>query len=971
MTSGSGIVKPNRWGLDPIYQTKFKNWGQLESAIAGINNTKQIGDTFEQFSYFYFLYHKDFYGIEEIWCDKLRGRSIPSQIRIQYKFERKDYGVDGVSRLSSGKLEAWQGKFRSDRSLPTYSELSTFWAEAEHADFRRIIANSDSLPPMAEKKVGHQQTLVDSFLMLDSEFFDALYKFANEETGEFERKKYSPRPYQKLMIEKVVSGLLENNRGKLIAAPGTGKTLTALWITENEKIPFSRVLVLVPSIALVGQTLRQWTMHRSKEFVYLCVCSDVSVDTEVIENFDIKTTELGFQVTTSPEEITAWLDSTAKSRQYIFSTYQSVEVVEKAAKTLGYKFDLIIFDEAHRTVGRSDHLFATALRDERIPSNKRLFMTATERILNPRIKTLAENAGVEVFSMCDVETYGPTLYEYRFGLAISEGVIADYEIVLAEVSGQSTKDLIEINRLVSIDMSQEIGAIELTADQLFKAVFLIKAFNKNEVSKVITFHSLRNRAVRFSKLLGILAGEKGALVEKSPYISYVLGNQSSAARSERIESFEEATIGILSNVQVLSEGVDIPLIDSVYFVDPKSSLIELVQAIGRALRKPFGLDKAKIARIIVPVVVPEEAKTLEDVNWDSTLQTFHYVIQAMRAQDQRLEEEINQINLYEITNGKKGRRVGFGGKIKIEAPALELRQKIGLNAFLDQITLRIAVANANPEGTKVGFSFLGKGQRKSEYKPIFGILGDYNPDVYWKQLVKPTINLFSDIDKELSRKALKINHNNLSHTERMGLIEKTNADLMHLTLIGCQLRTGKISFEDAFRNQMLLFCVQNGLYPYRLLLQLLLELDEMNHIEFVYGPYIIQIQNNKVDIDGVIERITYIRENFSRIERTGVPNREKVREQLEANSPVDIPDKDVWGDRSTPKNKFRYAKNALALFGFIDSTDKSFRAPLKIKPEMKEEIRIVLEQSDPTKAPMPDPYGKWYWIGLPENKKPQ
>jgi len=957
-------VKRSRWGLDPIYSTKFESWEQLERSIAGLDNTKRIGDAFEQFGYFYLLYHKDFYDIDEVWCDKVKDRAIPPLLRTQYKLERKDYGVDGISRLRSGKLEAWQGKFRSDRSSPTYTELATFWSEAEYADSRRVIANCETLPAMSQKKAGHQQILVNSFMELDRDFFGALFEFANEETGGFQRMKYTPRPHQRAMIDNVVQGLTGNSRGKLIAAPGTGKTLAALWITEHDELLASKVLVLVPSIALVGQTLRQWTMHRNKEFSYLCVCSDQSVDTDIEENSDISTNELGFQVTTSIEDVESWMKATIQGRQYVFCTYHSSEVIEQAMKRANYKFDLIVFDEAHRTVGRADQLFALALQDERISSKKRLFMTATQRILNPRIKALAASAGVEVFSMCDERTYGPVLYEYSFGKAILDGVIADYEILLAEVSGQDVQNLIEVNRLLSIYTKQDgIGAVELTADQLFKAGFLLKALDRSEVGKVITFHSLRNRAVRFSRVISILAREITTIGNRSPYVSYVLGDQNSAERSERIASFESAQIGVLSNVQVLSEGVDIPMIDSVYFVDPKTSVIDIVQAIGRALRKPFGQGRPKTAKIIVPILVPEGAQTLDDVDWDNSLQTFHYVIQAMRAQDQRLEEEVNQINLYETTNGKSGYRVGSAGRIRVVAPAIELRQVIDLNSFLDRITLRIATANANPEGTKLGFSHLGKGQRKSEYKPVFSILGDYNPEIYYKQLVEPTINLFSDVNREIPKNSLKINHNNLSHTQRLGLIEETDHKLMRLTPIGQDLKAGSITFENVFRNQMLLYSSENGLYSYRLLIQLLIELDRLSHIEFLYGPYIIQNTGGMFDAEGVVERVVYIRDHFPRIEITGYGNRDDIRRQLNGISPVDIPDKDVWGDRSTPKNKFRYAKNALVLFDFIEGNDRSYKTPIRIKTEMKEEARMILERSDPTHAPMPNFYGRWYWIG--------
>lgn len=957
-----------KWGFHPLYRDRYHNWVELEQTIALIEDTTEKGNAFEQFSYFYFLYHKDLYKIEEVWCDKVRNREIPAGVRAQYRLERKDFGVDGASRLVGGSLEAWQAKFHSDRSSAPYSELSTFWAEAEYADSRRIIANCTKLPEQAAKKMGHEQTLLDRFLELGDDFFESLYIFANTEKEEVDRKIYRPRPHQEKIIQEVVAGLETHDRGKLLAACGVGKTLSALWIAEHDRLGADRVLVLAPSIALVGQTLREWTMHRNpaKPFSYLCVCSDKSIedglDPYEETNADIDVDELDFSVTTTVEDVKKWLAATSAGRQYIFATYHSTEVIEQALREInGYQFDIIFFDEAHRTVGRPDQRFAVALSDERIPSRKRLFMTATERLVNPRVKTLAQQSGQEVFSMEDASKYGPTLYEYNFGKAIEEGVIADYEILLAEVSGRSEQNLIQVNRLLQIE-AQEDGQdpYTLTADELLKAGFLLKALDYGQVSKVITFHSRQERAIKFIKCLKILIERLPSVADKSPFIDYVLGDQNSAERIERISCFEQASVGILGNVQVLSEGVDIPLIDSVYFVDPKTSLIELVQAIGRALRKPYGTD-GKIAKIIVPILVPENAQSLDEVNWDDTLQTFHNVIQAMRDQDQRLAEEINNINLYAATRGRNGTKAGFGGKIKISMPAMKLAQAINLEDFMDKITLRIATANANPEGAKSAFSHLGKGERQSTYTPAFGLLGDYNPDQYQSQLVDPTLARFLAPDHEASRSGLKVNHNNVSHTERLGLIRKTEGDKFRLTALGREFKAGRLSFAEVFENQMLLYSTQQGLYPYRMLLHILLAVETLNYIEFLYGPYIIQKAEGRFDVGDVIERVLAIRNAFPNIQLTNLDNRDKVREQLNTISPINFSEEDVWSDRTTPGNKFRYCKNSLATFDFIVGGNTTYRTPLSLNPDKRPDVLRILKISDPNQAPAVEFYGEWYW----------
>lgn len=959
----------SQWGLHPVYQTKYRSWLELEKSISSLTTAKEKGDAFEQLSYFYFVYHRDWYDIEEVWCDKVKGRAIPQSIRKQFHLEKKDYGVDGASRLRSGKLEAWQGKFRSDRSYAPYAELATFWAESEHADSRRIIANSQALPPQAQKKKAHQQTLVDRLLELDEGFFSALHSFATEEREQIERVKFAPLPHQQAMIDDVVSGLAKNDRGKLIAACGVGKTLAALWITEHKQISASRVLILVPSIALVGQTLEKWTMHRNLPFTYLVVCSDETVDSDLEaedDASDIPPVDLGVSVTTTPEEVTKWLGATASTRQYIFSTYHSANVIEEALKGIpGYRFDLIIFDEAHRTVGRSDQQFAVALHDSRIPAMKRLFMTATERLISPRIVKLAKQGGQEVFSMSDTQVYGPTLHEYAFGSAIRDGIIADYEIVLAEVTGESERELITDNRFVRV-AGEKSGQepIETSAEQLFKCAFLLKGIEQGEVAKVVTFHSKRKNAVAFSRILEFLAIQRDSLASKDSYIGYVLGDQNSAERADRIAQFEQSDIGILCNVHVLSEGVDIPLIDSVYFVDPKTSLIDIIQAIGRALRKPLGSEQKKTAKIIVPILVPPEATSLEDVDWDDVLETFHNVIQSMRDQDARLREEIDDINLYAITRGQMGHRLGSRkGKITVVAPAIRLAEKVEIDAFLQKLTLRIATANGNPDGVSLGFSHLGKGERRSEYKPEFGILGDYNPQPYNESLVKPTIARFGRPNEVAAKRNLQVNHNNVSHTERLGLITSVGRNEAVLTTLGRAMKEGKISFEQVFKNQMLLFSNEPGLYPYRITLSMLIALGELSHIEFLYGPYILRRdKKGNYDIDVAVQRVQWMRTRYPDLQFVNLGNRDTLRQAFNDMSNTEIPDKDVWGDRSTPKNKFRYLKSALSLFDFIDAGNAGYDVPLRLRPGREADARTTLYRSDPAKAPAATFYGEWYWM---------
>lgn len=962
--------------IHPVLKVRYKNWNQLESAIAKIESNKEKGDAFEQFCYFYFVYHKDLYQIDAVWNDKVPGKAIPADIRNKYKFEVKDFGVDGVNVLHSGAIEAWQAKFRSGRKMPTFAELSTFWSEAENADIRRIIANSKDLPAVSVKKQNHRQTLVDKLLQLDDDFFELFYRFALDTDTIISPVKLKPRPHQEKMISAVLGGFEDHDRGKLIAACGTGKTLVGLWAAEDNDLGADNVLILVPSIALVGQTLNEWVMNRHKYFDYLCVCSDKTVTGNAIdlqesekEQEDVLISDLGVTVTTNAESIAAWMMNGGK-RKYVFSTYQSVEAIEAAIKlSHNFKFDLVIFDEAHRTTGASDQLFSVALSNQRIPAKKRLFMTATERLINPRIKTFAQNSGKEVFSMDDVDTYGPTFFAYKFGDAIKDGVVADYEIILSEVTSDKENELIQINRLLQLDGAQDGGTVQVAADQLYKAGLLYNAISNGDTYKALSFHNSKKSATNFAYCLDYLVANYKKLAV-APYITTIFGEDNSSERAERIDKFKNADSGLIANVQVLSEGVDIPLIDSVYFVDPKSSVVDIVQAIGRALRKPPGHD-SKIAKIIIPFRVPADATNLEEVDWDSTLQTFHEVLQAMRSQDQRLADEINQINLFGASGGKQGRRIDNApsSKIRISVldPALALPQSVSLDDFISRITLR--VATANEQGITLGFSHLGKGQRKSVFKPILTFFGDYTIDIFRDALIMPTLKKFSFADETLARENLQIvhngvlSHNNISSAIRIGVIKNVDKNSLVLTEVGKQLFTGKITFEQAFANQLMLFSA-NGVYPYRELIKILSIVGEINHIEFLYGPYAMQLNAmGQPDTNGAVARIQAIRANFINIDIVNAHNREDVLKKLNDSTGMEMSFEDVWSDRTTTKNKFRYFKNHLGTLPCIQTPEGGYKEPLMLSNDINL-AQQTLESSNPNTAPQKDFYGNWLWIDV-------
>lgn len=413
-----------------LLKKHYSDWPSLEKAIEALPTAKARGNVFEEFTFAYFTIKKQMYQIAEIYPSA----DIPDKYRKAFKLGNKqhqDSGVDGLIITNEGKSIAYQCKFRSGRVKPTYEELTKFWSDGRYCDYCCTVANSFAVSNLSDKHEENLQILAKDFDSLDQEFFDQLYDLVNNENAGKNKVFYEPYDYQKRIIKEVLVGFSVENRGKVIAACGTGKTLTSLWIVEAMKA--ETVLFLAPSISLVKQTLEAWADQAKIPFTYLCVCSDNTVSSNIDDDeADISVSQLGVPVTTNINEIAKFLDHTKGKVRYIFSTYQSADKISEAQKTAKDTFDLIICDEAHRTAGMRSN-FSLALEDQFICSKKRLFMTATERMVRPLLKRHLEENGKVIFSMDDENVYGPLFSQYNFGAAIKDKTISDYKIVVAGV----------------------------------------------------------------------------------------------------------------------------------------------------------------------------------------------------------------------------------------------------------------------------------------------------------------------------------------------------------------------------------------------------------------------------------------------------------------------------------------------------------------------------------------------------------
>jgi superfamily II DNA or RNA helicase len=909
-----------------IFQNKFSSWAELEKVIETLPTTKQKGDAFEEFIFVYINLKKQLYQVKDVFM----ASNIPTKYLTKYHIEKKDSGVDGFIVREDGKVAAYQVKFRTNRMKPKYDELAKFWVEGKHTDYNYTIANCYSLTNLSQKNSKHLQILVDEFDLLDKNFFEDFFAFVNEKKIK-QKELYRPHDFQNKIIKNVVSGFKKEDRGKLIAACGTGKTLTALWITEEMKN--DTVLFLAPSLALIKQTLESWADQAKVPFSYLCVCSDKTVS-EGLDDGDISTSELNIPVTTNPSDIVDFVKMKTKSKKYVFSTYQSLQVVAEAMTyTNNFAFDLIIFDEAHRTAGAKEtQLFGFALTNQSISSKKRLFMTATERLIKPRLQKAAKDAGKVIFSMDDEAIYGKTFYKYNFGDAISDKVISDYEIVVAGIQQSDYYKWIKENK--DLEALVNSNSEYSTAQILFSQLILAKAIKEYPIQKIISFHSSVRNATLFAgeiantiPLKDVIQQFNKNIIDDNLFISHVNGSMPTGDRKEILDNFKNTDFALVSNARCLTEGVDVPIIDSVYFVDNKSSLIDIVQACGRALRKTNSTTP-KTAFFLIPILIPDNISGSEVVNLDA-FETVFNVIQSLRDQDNRLAEWINEIN----RNAVKGKSPKYVKDIW-KPITFSLPQSIDLKSFEEHLYLKIADVNKNPssETFKVAKVY-GKKERKSSQKRIFKTLGDYSVESYYKNLVTPTIEAYKGKSTTLDISKIKINNNNVSHTKRLGLIINDKKSYS-ITPLGEKYLKGEIKDTELFKRQMLRYfsSLEDGneeriLFPYRACIKVLLEVGVISIHEFSFAIYSMDDSTHD-SIERAIADIKYLRENYKNINLVSEANRADILCELNDYFGTNYNETEVWTQRTTIYNQFVYFRNHLSLFTDFITIDKEGRINL-------------------------------------------
>ena len=597
-----------------------------------------------------------------------------------------DCGIDLVFQHKDGKHWAVQAKCYSPDYDITKHDVDKFLSESNRPSIqhRLLIATTDRIGANAKQVCDAQEKPVVRFLLSDFDKSALEYPANFASLPQAKRKpRPEPRDHQIEARTAVVQGLQTADRGQLIMACGTGKTYVTLWI--KEALDAQRTLVLVPSLGLLSQLLREWTFAAATPFEVLCVCSDQTVGAKGHDEAIHSVADLAFPVTSDADEVKRFLGGAGN--RVVFSTYQSSSVIAAAqADPAIPAFDLAVADEAHRCAGKVGSDFTAILDNGQIRSAKRLFATATPRTYSSTVHKAAEDRGVEVVGMDNAALFGEVLYALPFGKAIERKLLTDYRVVIIGVDDPTIAQWIARRELVSLSPPRPLGegwgegafhnqkgqpapTRETDSESLAAQIGLLKAIKDYDLKRIISFHSRVKRAEDFTtdmqntmQWIGDEHRPSGTL-----RTDFVSGNMPANKRKIKLDQLKALSVderGVLSNARCLSEGVDVPSLDGVAFIDPRSSQVDIIQAVGRAIR--LSPDK-KAGTIVLPVFIKageDAASTIEASNfkpiWD--------VLNALKAHDDVLACELDQIRT------ELGRKAGTGvsadglGKISIDLP---------------------------------------------------------------------------------------------------------------------------------------------------------------------------------------------------------------------------------------------------------------------------------------------------------------
>ena len=687
LSKGNYTHEPSVYGINDIL-TEIRQKSLTE---------KEKGTDFERLMKLWFLTDPRYSNLKRVW--------LWEEFPARKDFGGKDLGIDLVARTEAGDYWAIQCKCYAEDAIISKGAVDSFLANASRTfldpetlqtrEFSNLLWVQTTRKRWGSNAEAAIQGLSKPFnrislydLEISAVDWEKLKAGLYGDEAKLPGKQ--PRPHQLTAMSQAYEYFVEqrNGRGKLIMACGTGKTYTSLKIMEQMTDKDAFVLFLVPSIALLGQTLNAWMADKQDAMRAVCVCSDAKASRKMMDadDEDASVIDLAVPATTNTHSILRQLRQYDKEncRTVIFSTYQSIDVVKEAIDLYGREVDLIICDEAHRTTGvilkdKAESNFTKIHNNEFIKAKRRLYMTATPRLYSANVKVKAkENENVDILcSMDSKELYGEEFHRLTFNDAVSQGLLTDYKVLVLTVSEEDIPQEIRNNIKADYNMAADKDKLhELHFDDATKIIGCINGLSKRiKGDEGITKEQdpvMMKRAVAFcqtinptksnpnysstqlAKYFGTICDEyKDTMLddEKREVVNvkakHIDGSMDANTRNELIawlkqDAEDPQECRVLCNVRCLSEGVDVPALDAVLFLSPRNSEVEVVQSVGRVMRS---FKNKKYGYIIIPVIVPNDVKPEDALNDNERFKVVWTILNALRSHDENFNAHVNQINL--------------------------------------------------------------------------------------------------------------------------------------------------------------------------------------------------------------------------------------------------------------------------------------------------------------------------------------
>lgn len=670
---------------------------------------KDKGGRFEKIIKNYFRTSRNYASqVKDIW--------LWGEFPYRSQFGGKDTGIDLVIRTVIGDYWAVQCKCYAEGAVLDKKAVDTFLSTSGRTFVNdlgkrigfaeRFFVSTAALGQNALDAMEHQQIPCHTLYSweIGADLTVDWKKLEDDTYGQSAAVKAERHllPHQKEALLRAKEHYAAHDRGRLIMACGTGKTFTALRLAEQETEERGLILVLVPSIALVNQTLNEWNTFAKKPLAAICVCSDATASKKKNDDSDEDTIDLAQPATTNPVSIArqiALREENHSGMVVVFSTYQSIDAIAEAQRILcgekkvdieslfpidkenhidpkkTYDFDFIICDEAHRTTGQSggredESHFIKVHDNDFLRAKKRLYMTATPRLYAPAAKKKAEENSVILCSMDDTTLYGEEFYRIGFGEAVERGLLADYKVLILTVKDSVKKQLPESILSAIADKEEEIntsdavklvGVINALSKRVDEGSESVKEIDPGLMHKAVAFCSkiTASKAITdsFNKYAKSLTETfDDHIDEPTVQVSarHIDGTMKADERNTLLTWLREApTDGeecrILTNVRCLSEGVDVPSLDAVIFLSSRDSQVDVVQSVGRVMRTAPG---KKYGYIIIPIVIPADGDPNAILDKNDDFKVVWSVLNALRAHDDRFNAWVNKLELNEKKPGK-------------------------------------------------------------------------------------------------------------------------------------------------------------------------------------------------------------------------------------------------------------------------------------------------------------------------------